>query len=261
MTRTYQQPLWGYEMDLPPGWQHQRFSGKDAFATDPEAFRPGYQGESLAQLLIQGEWNSLHKPADQLWNRHLGRTSLLLGAKNIGTARWEMAGAAGYEAEIVLPKKSRQRMWAGMLEKGELVLEFLVLHWKDNRDEMEPLISRIISSLRLIPTAEGPETHPGRPSSAPGFAAVSLTRVIDDIQDFQPCGPHTRVFFHLGPCRPSISGSCPIPPGRWKNISPSPTRLTALCPDPADPGKQATHPGTAARIGRPTPGQPRHQKS
>lgn len=182
MTRTYQQPLWGYEMDLPPGWQHQRFSGKDAFAADPEAFRPGYQGESLAQLLIQGEWNSLHKPADQLWNRHLGRTSLLLGAKNIGTARWEMAGAAGYEAEIVLPKKSRQRMWAGMLEKGELVLEFLVLHWKDNRDEMEPLISRIISSLRLIPTVKGLKRTPEGLPLPPGAQAVSPDQIIDDIQ-------------------------------------------------------------------------------
>ena len=183
MLWTYQQPLWGYEIDLPRGWIHQRFSGRDGFAPDPQAFQPGYQGDTLAQLLIQGEWNSLHKSAAQLWNVHLGRTSTLLGAKNLGTAPWEMAGAAGCEVEIVLPHQSRQRIWAGMLEKGELVLKFFALHWKDNREEMEPLISGIISSLRLIHSAEGITHTPDGLPLPPDAQAVSPDQIIDDIQD------------------------------------------------------------------------------
>lgn len=183
MSLTYQQPLWGYEIDLPPGWNHQRFSGRDGFAADPEAFESGYMGDTLAQLLMQGEWNSLHKPADQLWNRHLGRTTTLLGAKKISTAPWEMAGAAGFEAEIVLPQKTRKRIWAGLLEKGELVLTFLVLHWKENRETMEPLLSEIISSLRLIHSAEGINHTPEGLPLPPGAQAVSPDQIIDDIQN------------------------------------------------------------------------------
>lgn len=183
MTKIFQQPLWGYELDLPEGWHHRRLGNKDGFTPDPRAFQTRYEGETLAQLLIQGEWNSLRKPTEQLWTQHLGRTSLLLGAKNIGTARWKMTGAVGYEAEIVLPKRNRQRMWAGMLEKEELVLEFFVLHWKEKRKEMEPLISKIISSLRLIPSAENLEWTPEEIPLPPDSRPIPPTWVIDDIQD------------------------------------------------------------------------------
>ena len=148
--KTFQHQLWGFEIDIPETWHHMRFGAKDGFAEDPEAFHSEYQGEKLAQLLINGEWNSREQPIYEIWQRHIGKTALMLGAKNLGSAVWELAGAQGYEVEIVLPKKSRERLWAGILENGLVVLTFLALHWKDNREEMEPLLSQIISSLRYV---------------------------------------------------------------------------------------------------------------
>lgn len=147
---TFQHQLWGYQIDLPDGWQQQAFGQKDGFSEDPAAFQPDYQGERLAQLLIMGEWNSLQLPVFDLWQKHIGKTSLMLGAKNLSTAVWELAGARGYEVEIVLPKQSPHRLWTGILENGFLVLTFLVLHWKKNQPEMEPKISRTIASLKYL---------------------------------------------------------------------------------------------------------------
>ena len=93
---TFQHQLWGYQIDLPDRLQHQTFGQKDGYSEDPDAFLPNYQGEKLAQLLINGEWNSLQRPVFDLWQQHLGKTSLMLGAKNLGAAVWEMAGARGF---------------------------------------------------------------------------------------------------------------------------------------------------------------------
>jgi hypothetical protein len=151
----FQHQLWGFQIDLPDNWQHLSFGDKDGFSIDPEAFRPDYQGETLAQLLINGEWNSLKQPLFDLWQKHLGKVSLLLGAKNLASAEWEMAGARGFEVEIVLPKKDRRRLWTGILENGMLVLSFLALHWKDSQPTMEPTLSRMISSLEFIKGIDG----------------------------------------------------------------------------------------------------------
>jgi hypothetical protein len=181
--KTFQHQLWGFEIDIPENWEHLLFGEKDGFAEDPKAFHPDYQGEKLAQLLINGEWNSLKQPIHEIWQNHMGKTALMLGAKNLGSAIWEMAGASGYEVEIVLPKKSPKRLWAGILENGLLVLTFLVLHWKDNREEMEPLLSRIISSLRYVNHTDGII------SSSSGLPLPSLAKpvdpllIVDDIQD------------------------------------------------------------------------------
>ena len=192
--KTFQHQLWGYEIDLPREWHHRKFGDKDGFALDPDAFQPAYQGDYLAQLLIQGEWNSLNKSIRSLWNQHLGRTTLFLGAKKVGAAPWRMAGARGYEVEIALPQKSRRRLWAGILEKGALVLEFAVLHWKDHRELMEPILSRMISSLRLIPRAEGVEITPeGLPLPA-GTAELPPGEVIDEITDPKNWSAHSGEF-------------------------------------------------------------------
>lgn len=184
--KTFQHQLWGYEINLPADWVHQRFGERDGFAADPTAFSPDYQGNTLVQLLIQGEWNSLDKPIDRLWNQHLGRTSLMLGAKKIASASWQMAGAQGYEVEIVLPKRSRKRLWAGILERGALVLKFLGLHWKQNRDTMEPLLTSIISSFRLVssvdPDAATPEGLPlpeGAEPTDPGQVVTDISHPDD----------------------------------------------------------------------------------
>jgi hypothetical protein len=181
--KTFQHQLWGFEIDIPETWHHIRFGAKDGFAEDLEAFHSEYQGEKLAQLLINEEWNSLKQPIHEIWQSHMGKTALMLGAKNLGSAVWELAGAHGYEVEIVLPKKNRKRLWAGILENGLMVLTFLVLHWKDNREEMEPLLSRIISSLRYVNHTDGII------SNSSGLPLPSLAKpvdpllIVDDIQD------------------------------------------------------------------------------
>lgn len=174
--KTFQHQLWGYQIDLPDNWQHIKFDQKDGFAENPEAFLPDFQGEKLAQLLINGEWNSLKKPIHDIWQQHIGKNTLMLGAKKLGSSVWEMAGTRGYEVEIVLPKKSRSRLWAGILENGFLILTFLVLHWKENRREMEPLISQIISSLQYL---QGIDKIP---STTTGFPLPSLANPVDPLQ-------------------------------------------------------------------------------
>jgi hypothetical protein len=181
--KTFQHQLWGYQIDLPDNWQHMKFDQKDGFAEDSKAFQSDYQGDKLAQLLINGEWNSLKQPIHEIWQRHMGKTALMLGAKNLGSAVWEMAGAQGYEVEIVLPKKSRERIWVGILENGLLVLTFLVLHWKDNREEMEPLISRMIASLKYLESVDGiPLSPTGLPLPSQANP-IKPQEIITDIPD------------------------------------------------------------------------------
>jgi len=181
--KNFQHQLWGYQIQLPEGWVHKRFGVRDGFAADLKAFEPNYQGENLAQLLILGEWNSLKKPVSDLWQGHLGKVSLMLGAKNLASAAWEMAGARGHEAEIVLPKKKPQRVWTGILENGMLVLSFLALHWKENRGEIEPIISSLISSLTYLDGVEGVKVDQrGIPLPNPTLSSDPLT-IVPDIQD------------------------------------------------------------------------------
>jgi len=181
--KTFQQPLWGYEIEFPQSWQHVAFNGKDGFAEDPDAFQEGYAGKTLGHLLIQGEWNALQRPVDTLWKGHISKTAMMLGAKNIGSAPWSMAGRTGLEVEIALPKKSKKRLWAGILEHGLLVLSFLVLHWKTNRDNFEPVVTEVISSLRFPPGVDGLKTtSPGIPLP-PDAVPADPTSMVDDIQE------------------------------------------------------------------------------
>ena len=179
----FQHQLWGYQIQLPEGWQHKEFPSRDGFALDLNAFESDYQGERLAQLLLHGEWNSLKKPISELWQRHLGKVSLMLGAKNLASAAWEMGGARGHEVEIVLPKKNPRRLWTGILENGMLVLSFLVLHWKENKEEIEPILSKIIASLKFLRGVEDlPQNEFGLPLPTATTPANPLS-IVADIPD------------------------------------------------------------------------------
>lgn len=181
--KIFQHQLWGFQILLPEGWSHKNFKSIDGFAADSRAFESNYEGDTLAQLLINGEWNSLNKPVFDLWQTHLGKSSLMLGAKNIASAEWTMAGAKGFEVEVVLAKKNPRRLWAGILENGMLVLTFLVLHWKENREEMEPLISKIISSLRYLKKLDRVYlTEDDLPLPEP-FSPTDPLEIMPDIQD------------------------------------------------------------------------------
>lgn len=167
-----------------------RFKDKDGFAADPKAFEPEYEGERLGHLLIHGEWNALQKPADKLWQQHISRTAMLLGAKDIASAPWSIKGYSGYEVEIVLPKKSKKRLWAGVLERGWLVLTFMVLHWKINQESFEPLVSEVIKSLRFIDQAKGVSTTSEGIPLPPGVTPADPNTIINDIHEPEAWGAY-----------------------------------------------------------------------
>ena len=181
--KTFQHQLWGYQINLPDNWDHHPFDQKDGFSEDPDAFLPDYQGEKLAQLLINGEWNPLGQRVFDLWQSHLTKTSLMLGAKNLGSAPWEMAGSTGYEIEIVLAKKNPHRLWTGVLENGFLVLTFLVLHWKEKRAQIEPVISDIISSLKFLEGVDEMEQLPNGFPLPSEIKSADPLAIVPDIPD------------------------------------------------------------------------------
>ena len=181
--KKFQHQLWGYQIDLPDNWNHKQFGQKDGFSEDPDAFLPDYQGKKLAQLLINGEWNSLQLPIVDLWQSHLGKTSLMMGAKNLGSAAWEMAGGQGFEVEIGLAKKSPHRLWAGILENGLLVLTILVLHLKENRDKIEPLISETITSLKYLERVDQVDQLPNGMPLPDSATPVDPLDIVTDIPD------------------------------------------------------------------------------
>jgi hypothetical protein len=106
-----------------------------------------------------------------------------MGAREVGSAPWQMGGAAGFEAEIVLPKRENKRLWTGILSHGFLVLKFMVLHPKEARHFFEPHATRIISSLRF------PDAIPGLPTTADGlpippeYSPAAPSQIVADIQD------------------------------------------------------------------------------
>jgi hypothetical protein len=119
-----------------------------------------------------------------LWNQHIGLTAGMLGAKNVGAASWALGGAKGLEAEIALPKSKNQRLWAGILERGALVLHFMVLHTLSDRAWFEPLFTRLISSLRFPASlAEGLAHDTCGLPLPPGYAPADPTGLVNDIAD------------------------------------------------------------------------------
>lgn len=146
----YHQPLWGYKIDLPKGWIHKTIQDTEGFAKTPAALQSDYQGPDLGHLLIRGEWNWSRKPIGSLWNQHITKLSVMLGAKKLGSAPWKMVAGQGFEAEILLPKKTNRRLWVGILSRDAIILHLSVTHWKDERTNFEPTATKIIRSLRFI---------------------------------------------------------------------------------------------------------------
>ena len=177
----FQQPLWGFEFTYPDDWVHQTLGDVEGFAELAAALEPGYAGDRAGHLLVRPEWNAALQPVEPLWGRHMGWTAGLIGAKRVGSADWQMGGASGLEAEISLPKESPLRLWSGILARDFLVLQFMVAHPKADRARFEPLVSRLIASLRFVPGgAGGAETALGVPLP-PGYVPMDPRQVIPDI--------------------------------------------------------------------------------
>ena len=179
----FQHVLWGYELTYPDDWVYRAIGDTDGFAAIPEALTPGYAGDQSGHLLVRAEWNSARLPVGPLWNEHIARACGMIGAKKVGAAPWRMGGGVGFEAEIVLPKQSKNRLWTGTLTRDFLVLNFMVTHRKDERESFEPLVTRLISSLRFLERAGGIEINEIGIPLPPGYTPTDPRMVVDDIAD------------------------------------------------------------------------------
>jgi hypothetical protein len=179
----FQHPLWGYEFTFPDDWAHRTLGDVEGFAALAAALEPGYAGEKAGHLLVKPEWNAILQPVEPLWSQHMGTTAGLIGAKRVGSAPWHMGGAAGLEAEISLPKQANLRLWSGILARDFIVLHFMVTHPKDDRAWFEPLVTRLIASLRFLNTVEGAVEDAAGLPLPPGYAAIDPQRVIPDIPE------------------------------------------------------------------------------
>ena len=172
--------LWGYELTYPDHWTQQVVQDADAFF---DASVPNEEGLDASQLLVRGEWNWERKPIEPLWNKHIGLMAGMIGAKQVGSAPWKLGEATGLEAEIVLPKKDNQRLWTGILMRDFRVLHFMVMHPKGMRETFEPVVTKVISSLRFPNRILGIKaTREGIPLP-PGYEAVDPKTILADVSD------------------------------------------------------------------------------
>lgn len=180
---TYQQPLWGYQLDKPDNWVHRTIQDTEGFAPNPEALKTGFEGAPLGHILIRGELNNRDRDIQPLWNKHITRLSTMIGAKKIGSAPWTLAGGNGFEAEIQLSKKTNKRLWAGILEINTIVLHFMVTHWNEERKWFEPLATALISSLRFIMKADGISLDNKELPIPPEYKLSDPKLILEDLQD------------------------------------------------------------------------------
>ncbi len=177
----FQHVLWGFELTYSDDWIHRKMGEVDGFASIPEALTPDYSGPKSGQVLVRGEFNCARQPIEPIWNRHIGMLASWLGAHQVGSSPWSMAGALGVEAEIVLPKKDDRRLWTGILERDMTVLHFIVLHLKEEYEFFQTQATQIISSLRFPPEVAGVHTGAEGLPIPPDYEPVAPQDVIDDI--------------------------------------------------------------------------------
>jgi hypothetical protein len=175
--------LWGYELTYPDHWIHQEIQDADGFALTTDALEPSYDGLDAGHLLVRGEWNWQRQPIEPVWNHHIGMLAGMLGAKQVGSAPWKLGESVGLEAEIVLPKKDNQRLWTGILMHDFRVLHFLVTHPKEVRDEFEPAVTKIISSLHFPNRILGIRASREGLPLPPGYEPVDPKSILTDLSD------------------------------------------------------------------------------
>lgn len=178
-------PLWGYQLDYPDNWVCQRNDDIEAFAASQEALDSEYTGPQAGYLLVRGEFNHTAEKIDPLWDNHITKISMMVGAKNLGSAPLAIGGGNGYEAEIVLPKTRNKRLWTGILSYGLTVLHLMVEHPLDQRDWFEPLATKTIASLRFLDSTPNLATTEGNIPLPPDYESASPTDFLTDIEDQQ----------------------------------------------------------------------------
>ena len=181
----FQHPLWGYELTYPESWVHRSVNYTEAFYSDSEAIDSDAAGALGGQILVRAELNYPPRLIEPVWNQHIAQVAGMLGARQVGSAPWRMAGATGIEAEIVLPKRENQRLWAGVLAHGYVILKFAVTHPKEARGLFEPAATGIISSLQFIKNVPGLTFNDWDLPLPPGYQPAAPGEVVRDIADPQ----------------------------------------------------------------------------
>ncbi len=179
----FQQELWGYELTYSEDWVHRSLRGAEGFAARLEALEPAGEELPSGHLLVRAEWNGGRLPIEPLWQAHVGKVASMVGARRIGSAPWALAGAPGFEAEIVLPKKEQRRLWVGFLSRDTTLLEFMVAHPLDERPWFEPQVTTILKSLRFPERVEGVAIHESGVPLPQDCVEVDPTEVLKDISD------------------------------------------------------------------------------
>ncbi len=177
----YQNALWGYQLTVPDSWIQQDFDEVIGFAINPDAFQTGYRGPDSGHILVRGEWNASGKKIEPLWSQHIAKLAGIIGAKQVGSAPWSLAGAHGLEAEIVLPKKENRRLWTGILSRGLTVLHFMVMHELEEKDIFEPLATKVISSLAFLGHVKAVSASEMELPLPPGYHPSDPTKIVTDI--------------------------------------------------------------------------------
>jgi len=179
----FQQIAWGYELTYPEDWAHLTLGDVEGFAAKPEALSPDYIGDRSGQLLIRAELMTTGQPIEPIWNKHIGMVASMMGARDVGSAAWQLGQAKGFEAEIVLARKDERRFWVGILSYRWLLLQFSVLHLKSEFDYFQPAMTRVISSLKIIREAAGILLDDNGIPRPPGYDRIAVKDVLDDVQD------------------------------------------------------------------------------
>jgi len=180
----FQNPLWGFELTYPDGWAQKSNGGMDGFAQNAYAFdQAGAVNEQAAHMLVRGEFNGKHSPIAPLWNQHITKLSIMLGAKKLGASPFSMGGANGFEAEIQLPKKTNRRLWTGILARKTVILHFMVSHKKTERDAFEPQVTKIISSLRFLDELKGLDRTSDNLPIPPNYLPVNANTLVPDAKN------------------------------------------------------------------------------
>lgn len=181
----FQHPMWGYELTYPESWIHRTVDDTEAFYSDSEAKDSETAGAAGGQILVRAELNYPPRLIEPVWNQHIAQVAGMLGARQVGSAPWRMAGATGIEAEIVLPKRENQRLWAGVLAHDYVILKFAVTHPNQERNLIEPAATGIISSLKFIKNIEGLAFNSWGLPLPPGYLSASPSTIVQDIADPQ----------------------------------------------------------------------------
>jgi hypothetical protein len=178
----FQNSLWGFSLTYPDGWSQQSTAEADGLAADSQTFSAAEPNLEQSHILLRGEWNGKRQPIAPLWNQHLSKVAIMLGAKKLGASPFRMGGAIGFEAEIQLPKRDNRRLWLGILARDTLILHLMVSHPKTIRADFEPQATKVISSLKFLPRVEGlAATAEGLPLP-PKYAPVDPASLVPDAQ-------------------------------------------------------------------------------